>query len=268
MGWIMENKTVESRSNQEKLQRAMKQYEKLGAKKFQKIVLQLEQMKYHFLKKFFPHLPRWYEKKMNQSFRRNSKKCKNQLELKALEKSYQTQKRMLYKSWNHEKNRNYHLLESNSDEFLQWLKWNKNIHVKALAFNCVLIPLMVAGAIVGTGSSAIICFAMLIYQIISAGINFSCINLQNYNYCRVMLHKEKIDQLLQKRRQLEIKKYDSVAQKLHPTLEKSKDTVTNQEIIDSLTTVEDLKAMKKLLQEEYGKRPSCQKNPSLQKRRY
>lgn len=264
----MENKTVESRSNQEKLQRAMKQYEKLGAKKFQKVVLYVEQMKYHFLKKFFPKLPTWYEKKTNQSFHRNLKKCKNKQEMEALQRSYQAQKRMFYQAWNHEKNRNYHLLESDSDEFLQWLKWNKNIHVKALAFNCVVIPLMVAGVIVGTGSSAIICFAMLIYQIISAGINFSCINLQNYNYCRVMLHKEKIDQLLQKKRQLEIKKYGSVAKKLHPTLEKNKDMVTNQEIIDSLTSIEDLKAMRNLLQEEYGKRPSCQKKASLQKRRY
>ena len=264
----MENKTVEFELNQENLKQRMKQCEKLGAKNFQKFVLELEQIKYRFLKKCFPKLPTWYEKKMNQSFQRKAKKCKSQEEREVLEKTYQTQKRMFYKSWNHEKNRNYHLLESSSDEFLQWLQWNKNVHLKSLAFNFVLIPLMIRGAIIGTGVSAAFCFIMLVYELISAGINFSCINLQNYNYCRIMLHKEKIDRLLQKKQQMVMKKYGPVSQKLNLKLEKEHNTMTNQKIVDSLTTIEDLEAMKKLLQEEYAKRPSCQKHLALQKRRY
>ena len=58
-----------------------------------------------------------------------------------------------------------------------------------------------------------------------------------------------------------------LADKLKPTLEKEKQMPTTSQILDSLTTIEDLKAMRNLLEKEYRVRPSLKQEYQSQKRR-
>lgn len=249
------------------LEQKMKRCEQLGAREFQKFVLWLEQKRYRFLKRHFPNLPVWFEKRCTSSYQKKLKKCKSSKERERLEKRYQYQVRMFRKEWNHEQNRNYHLNETNPDEFLGWLRWNKEVHLTGLAINTIMIPLMAVGTVVTSGIADPICCSILIYQMLSAGINFACINLQDYNYCRVMLQKEKLDRIAARKRKIEIQKYGTLADKLKPTLEKEKQMPTTSQILDSLTTIEDLKAMRNLLEKEYRARPSLKQEYQFQKRR-
>lgn len=251
---------IEVKKNQteqcKQLEHKMKRCEKLGAKQFQKFVLWLEQKRYRFFKHHFPNLPIWFERRCKTSYQKKLKKCVIPSEREHLEKKYQYQVRMFRKEWNHEQNRNYHLNETNPDEFLGWLRWNKKVHLTGLAINVGLIPLTLVGMIFTSGIVTPICCSLLIYQLISAGINFSCINLQDYNYCRIMLQKEKLDRIASRKRNLEIQKYGLLANKLKPVLQKEKELPTTAQIVDSLTTIEDLKAMRELLAKEYQIRPS------------
>ena len=184
------------------LEQKMKRCEQLGARQFQKFVLWLEQKRYRFLKRHFPNLPVWFEKRCTSSYQKKLKKCKSSKERERLEKRFQYQVRMFRKEWNHEQNRNYHLNETNPDEFLGWLRWNKEVHLTGLAINTIMIPLMAVGTVITSGIVAPICCSILIYQMLSAGINFACINLQDYNYCRVMLQKEKLDRIAARKRKI------------------------------------------------------------------
>ena len=49
------------------LEQKMKRCEQLGAREFQKFVLWLEQKRYRFLKRHFPNLPVWFEKRCTSS---------------------------------------------------------------------------------------------------------------------------------------------------------------------------------------------------------
>lgn len=259
--------TINLENDREQLERKMKRCEKFGARQFQKFVLWLEQKRYRFLKRCFPNMPAWFEKRCMASYQKKLKKCKNPSERECLEKKYQYQIRMFRKEWNREQNRNYHLNVTNPDEFLGWLHWNKEVHLTGLAINTVMIPLMAVGAVITSGIAAPICCSLLIYQTISAGINFACINLQDYNYCRVLLQKEKLDRIAARKRKIEIQKYGMLADKLKPTLKKGTEMPTTSQILDSLTTIEDLKAMRSLLEKEYMARPVKKQEYSFQKRR-
>ena len=155
--------------------------EKLGALKFQRIVFALEKIKYKIIKKLFPNIYIWYSKKCDSIMNKKLKNITDENEKKYIINHYRKEKMMFKKELETEKNRNYHIDYNSINDINDWLEKNKRIHIKDLKKNIILIIIL----IIILNFFPIFSILFIIYESICAFVNFECINLQNYNLCRL-----------------------------------------------------------------------------------
>ena len=224
------------------LNKKIKLYEKLGAVKFQKIVFKIEEIKFKLIKKIFPNFIKHFDKYCDFKKKRALKKAKTEIEKKRVIENTKIAKMAMRKELNTEKNRNYHIDNNKPTEIIKYLKWNKEVHKKGLIKDAVLIPVLIAGVVFNIPGS----IPLLVLEIISAGINFECINIQNYNICRY----KKIEKVLQRReenkKKKDIEEYGKAAEVIYKTIEKSDSLPTFDEILNNITDAEQLKQMREL----------------------
>lgn len=144
------------------------------------------------------------------------------------------------------KNRNYHMYLNNASSFYNYLLWNKKVHMKGIVSNLlsivgfgIILP-FTSGVWFGVG-----CF-YLGYNILSLGVNFQCVNLQNYNICRFEEKRATLEKIEQRKKESDAKKYATVGAKIHQKLESRVEMPKKEEIVQSLTTLEELEQLKKL----------------------
>lgn len=171
----------------------MRVCELLGARQFQKIVFILERLKYQIIEKYFPNIREWYDKYNERSLVRNLSKC-NEIERKRIIDEYRFAKLLFRKELIYKQNQNYHIDLENPTNFSKYLEFNKNIHIEGLKSNILFVMGIIIFKVVINNP---IIDIILIYNIISMIINFECINLQNYNLCR--LENNQMKMLLEKR---------------------------------------------------------------------
>ena len=104
--------------------------DKLGAKKFQKVVLKAEELKFKVIKKLFPRFIEHYDKYCDRRRDKALKKASTAEEQKRIVNDYRNQKIAMRRELNREQNRNYHMDENKPTEFLYYLNWNKDVHKK------------------------------------------------------------------------------------------------------------------------------------------
>lgn len=164
-------------------------YKLLGAEIFQKIVFKVEEIKYFFIEKFLPNIDKWYYKKCDNIRDKKLLKTTTEEERKKIIEKCRSDKLKFKKELVRKENRNYHLDINNIEETINYLKMNKQIHKRGLIGNGILTTLLLPITII---TSNIFFVLFTIYQLISAIINFECINLQNYNLCRLNDEKTRI----------------------------------------------------------------------------
>jgi len=244
-------KTEENKS----LDRKIKLYEKLGAVKFQKVVFKVEELKFKLIKKLCPNFITYFDKYCDFKKRIALKHAKTKEDKKRIINNSKLSKMAMRKELNYEQNRNYHMEASKPTEIINYLYWNKRVHQKGLIKDAILIPILTAGTITGVPGA----LPLLVMELISAGINFECINIQNYNICRY----KKVEKVLQRREQRSfersVEKYGQAAEVIHNTIEKSESLPTFDEILDNITSVEQLKQMRELFQTKIAEREKVKK---------
>ncbi len=158
-------------------------YRLLGAEVFQKVVFQVEKLKYKIIDKYFPNIGEWYEKQLDKKYQKIVRKGKVENE-KALRIEYQKEKLAFRKELHTKKNRNYHYDANYPIKFITYLKRNKKLHQKGMIKNIVVSLITIGLAIFFPNLNSYLIAGILSYEAISFFVNFQCINLQNYNLCR------------------------------------------------------------------------------------
>lgn len=224
--------------------------EKLGAKKFQKFVIKVEDVKWKVVKKIIPNYISFGDKLIERSRDKKIKKAKTKEDIDAFKRNATLQKMALRKEYNQKENLNYHINKSRPTEFLNELNWNKNIHKKNLIWNSILLPTGIGLSISGFWPA----IPFTVYQVASTFINFQCVNVQNYNIYRIKRIEDKLKKKEAKDEQERIEKYKEGYQVIGEKIEEKKDIVNIDEIVNSITSIEQLKQIKELLQKEQEKR--------------
>lgn len=229
--------------------------EKLGALQFQKIVFGLEKIKFKVIKKLFPNyiemLDKIYDKKRDKKLEKLNPED-NRL---GIINYYRTQKFLARKEFYEEKNRNYHMDKINPVEFINYLNWNKKVHVNGIKKNAIIILI---------SSVLIPLFPMIsivtICELISLVINFECVNLQNYNINRFYQKEEKLKKIHEYQNSKIIKKYDQCIEIISDELTKTQEIPTVENITSRITTREQLEQMKALINSQLQQRVYQEEN--------
>lgn len=218
----------------------LKRYERLGAVKFQKVVFAVENLKFKVLKKCFPNFITYFDKYMDWKQRKLLKTVKTEEEKKNIKDNVKLAKMAMRKEWHEEKNRNYHIDMKRPGEITKFLQWNKDVHKRGLLKDAVLIPFCIAGTIAQIPGAAI----LLGWEVLNAAINFECINIQNYNLCRLEEIQPVLIKRQERRMEKDIEEFGGAAEVIHKTIEESESLPTFDQIIENIQTKEQLEQMR------------------------
>ena len=234
------------KQEREKYKKKQRLYKKLGAEKFQKVVFKVEELKFKIIKRFFPNFIKWYDKYCDFQKKSALKHAKTEEEQQQIIRSIKFAKMAMRKELNTEKNRNYHLDSKKPTEIIEYLKWNKDIHKKGLIKDGILIALLVGGVVLQIPG----CIPLLVFELLSAGINFECINIQNYNLCRTKVIEEALRKREEKQTERNIREFGEASKVIHKSIEQCESLPTFDEIIANIDSKEQLRQMRALLKKE------------------
>ena len=236
-----------------KLKKKMEFHKALGAEKFQKVVFGVEKAKFKVLKTICPNFPKYFDKYCDFKKKRAINKATSEEQINSIITKISFDKMAMRKEFNQEKNRNYHIDNRKPTEIIKYLNWNKDIHKKGLIKDTIVIPFLVAGSITQIPGA----LPLLIIELISAGINFECINIQDYNICRYKIAEETLKKKEEKRLEKNIEEYSEAASVIHKTFTKKADVPTIDEIVDNIENKKQLEQLKKLVYEAQKERKEC-----------
>lgn len=246
---------VMDKKEKEAYKKELKKYERLGAVKFQKLVLQVEETKFKIMKKLFPNFIHWFDKYCDWKQKRALKGSKTDEERKKIKDQMKLAKMAMRKEWNEEKNRNYHINPKHPTEMIRFLEWNKDVHKRGLITNGILIPIIIAGIVFHIPGT----IPLLVFECLSAAVNFECINIQNYNLCRM----RRIEPMLAKREEAsierDIEEFGEAAEVIHNSIEKSESLPSFDEIISNIDNIDQLRQMREMFKKEHNEREAQKK---------
>lgn len=168
------------------------------------MVFKIEKLKYRFEHRFMPNSQIKYEKRLKREYEKKKIKCKTDKEREELRALFLTRLANSRKGWENSQNQNYHVMDFEQD-FSIYLNWNKDIHKKEMVKNIIGIGLCVPFLFT---SLDILVLISIICNLTSLGINFECVNLQNYNLIRYGKIKDKMLNHNKKKRDDIISKYN------------------------------------------------------------
>ena len=239
----------------------MKKYEKRGALVFQKAVFKLEKLKFTLLKKLFPNFIEKYDNYCDKTMKKALKKAKTDKEKEAIRRKYRIEKMEMRKEFYQEKNRNYHMDKNNPTEIVHYLEWNKKIHQQGLIRNAVLLPAFTLGSIFISP----IFIPLAITQLISTGINFECINIQDYNLCRCKIMEDYLKRVEERNTKRRQEQYGEAAKIIQESMNENEQLPTIEQILDKASTPQQLEQLKKMLLEEAESRKRDRGETSIHK---
>lgn len=249
----------------EKIKSNKKLYEKFGALQFKKFVLLIEKMKFKVIDKFFSNIGDWYSKRCERKVTKLCNKNITEEEKNRIRFDYNCRKLAFKKELIEKKNRNYHFDTSNAGSFYKYLLWNKNIHKKGIRKDIIGIVLSILGIFFLNGVFIPVVIITLLYSSISLVVDFECVNLQNYNLCRFYERKDVLDKIEERKKKRDIDNYSNVSKKVYEQLEKSVESPKSSDVVDSLTTVEQLRELRKLALEIRKKREDIDVSSKVKK---
>lgn len=217
-------------SNQQK----RKIYKMLGAEKFQKVVLFVEDIRYKMIEKFFPNIENWYEKRCDNNYLRTKKKKKKSLY------EHQMTKLAFRKEMVYRQNRNYHYNPNCPTKFIQYLKTNKKIHQIGFIKNSIFLILLGASFSILSSTFPVIYSMLVTISLIGVIKDFQCINLQNYNLCRFEDEKmkkrlAKLEEMKQRENYIRLSK---VVEPVSTVIENQIELPSIEEVVEKVQTEE------------------------------
>lgn len=223
----------------------IKLYEKLGAEKFQNLVFSVEKIKFKIIKKLFPNIEKWFDKQCDKQQKKLLKKAKTEKEKKEIIRNTKYRKMAFRKELKQEKNINYHMDPNKPTEIYKYLEFNKKIHINGLIKDAILIAVSTIAISFGMAWA----IPILVASIISAGINFECVNIQNCSICKYKKCEELLKKKEARNKEKNIEKYGEAAAVIDKVIEESDHIPSLSEIIAQAKTPEELRQLKELIVE-------------------
>jgi len=194
---------------------------KLGAKRFQKLVYKVENIKFYLLKNQLSFLIPLIEKQLKKSKNKAINNTNDPIKQDIIEEKYKKELILFRKELNLGKNRNYHFDMDYSKNFKEYLLWNRSVHIKGIIKNIIVLLASIPIFILTSGIIQDITIIITIINALSFIINFECVNLQNYHLIRYTRIEEKLEQ----RKNTEIleknKKYSNAINAINTQIKKS-----------------------------------------------
>lgn len=318
---------VKKRQEVEAYKQELKDYEKLGALKFQDVVFKVEKIKFKVLKKVCPNFITYFDKYIDwkknkkikstkrkigrrekislktpqllkyydklESLKRRNKLKKEEIKdnfRKKIKASYpkllefydkylkdidpyegldpkeqidmaislsKISKMAIRKEFYQEKNANYHMDPKRPTSMKKYLEWNKKIHVRGLIGNALAIPVL----LIALGLGFVPAIPLLVIELASVGINFECINIQNYNLTRFKIKEESLKKQEQFKRAKNIKKYGEASKIIYKSIATNEDLPSFSQIISEMTTKEQALQLRELI-----KKATAEKTAEMNRR--
>ena len=245
---------------------------KLGADKFQKVVLKVEELKFEFIRRFIPkyieHMDKLYDWIGKKELESSEKAFKKYIKIK------EATKKKLSKTTSEEKKNKIKIRANKrlkrikarimpeevimknvqSNKILMrkeyYLSQNRNYHMdldrptemlsyleynKRVHMNGLKRNAVFLPIFTGLSIAFPIVTPLAAYELASTFINFQCVNIQNCNIYRFKQKEEKLKKIEERRAKTNIKKYGKVSSIVSKELAKSKDRLpTMDEIITSV----------------------------------
>lgn len=231
-------------------------YEKLGAVWFQKVVFKAEDLKFKFIDRFCPNIGTWYNKRCDIKASKLISKTIDSERQKDIIFKYNYKKMAFNRELVEKKNRNYHMTLNNASSFYKHLEHNKKVHMNGIKFNIgVIISSLVMLPYISGALACVVGF-VLAYNVFALGINFQCVNLQNYNMCRFNEKKEILEKIEQRKKESDAKNYALAGAAIYKKLESSVTLPKKEEIVKEMTSLEELQELRKLALEIKRQRSS------------
>lgn len=219
---------------------------KLGANRFQKIVLKVEDIKFKVIKKLFPNFIEHYDRYIDS---KRDKKLQVVTEIEARQKiinDYRNQKIAMRRELNREQNRNYHMDENKPTEFISYLNWNKAVHKKGLIKNCAVIIGALGLNIFGIAPT--LTTLAIIWELLSAFINFQCINIQNSHIYRFKMLEPALKKREERKSNSNLVNYSKAANVYGRTIQNTIDVPTIEQVIANIKTPEEVEQLRKMIE--------------------
>ena len=161
-------------------------------------------------------------------------------EIKQINEEYRFKKLNLKKEINRKENRNYHINLNNPNEIKKYLEYNKKIHKDGLKSNIIFTSLLILLNLF-ISINPILFISLILFEIMSIIINFECINLQNYNLCRLENKKTKkvLKKLEEKKNKNMIKNMSKGSKVIGDTFRNTVDIPTIDDIINNIKEKEE-----------------------------
>lgn len=239
-----------TKEEKENYNKKIKLYERLGAEKFQNVVFAVEKIKFKIIKKCFPNFLKFYDKQCDKQEKRLIKKAKTEAEIKKIKRNTNFSKMAIRKELNQEKNRNYHMDPNRPTDIYKYLIWNKQVHERGLIKDILLITASILGLALGFT----VTIPVLVYGLLSAVINFECINIQNCSICKYKRCEETLEKRETKKINQNIENYGDAAATIDKAIETSENLPSLSEIISQMNDPEQLKQLRNIIQEELKSR--------------
>ena len=239
-----------TREEKEKYNRKIRLYERLGAEKFQNVVFAVEKLKFKIIKKCFPNFIKWFDRRCDKQQKKLLAKAKSESEKNEIKRNIKFQKMAIRKEMNQEKNRNYHMDSNRPTEIYKFLEFNKKIHINGLIKDAILTTISVIAVSCGLAWA----IPFLVAGIISAGLNFECINIQNCSICKYKRCEETLEKRETKKINQNIENYGDAAATIDKAIETSENLPSLSEIISQMNDPEQLKQLRNIIQEELKSR--------------
>ena len=252
----------------EGLRKKIRRCDKLGAKRFRPLVKKAEELKFKLLKDIFPALPEKYENHLKRKRDKELRKAKDEAERRKIIENYHKLLIEWKKEIQREKNRNYHMDENSPTEIINYVEWNKKVHIKGLITDAAVIT----GAAILIGAKPTlaevfmqqapsiydfittyltpVAFVTVALELISAFINFQCINLQNSHIYRFQIVQDRLQKEEQRKRQQLLGKYGALACVYERCLSNSPELPSIQDLIKNCQTLEELQQLELMIRAE------------------
>lgn len=298
----------------------LKEYERLGALKFQELVFKIEKMKFKVLKRVCPNFIKYFDKyadwKKNKKIKKvkrvatrrerikekspyflkyydkieslqNSRKIKSKEAKDNLRKKVKAShpkllefydrylketdiyegltpeeqiqmaisiskisKMTVRKEFYQEKNANYHMNSKYPTSMKKYLQWNKKIHVRGILANFITLPVLFA--LLASGFLPAI--PLIAMEIASIGINFECINIQNYNLCRFKITEDALKRQEQRKISKRVKNYGEASKVIYKSLATNENLPSISDIISGIDNIEQARQLRELIKEVQSER--------------
>lgn len=215
----------------------------LGAEKFQKVVLKVENLKYKTIKFVCPNFLNFYDKICDHKKRREIKKVHSDVNKNMINEKYRRHKMLVHKEFNCEKNINYHMDVNHPSNFIYYLNWNKQIHKRGLIKNVFLISCFCVLSFLNVSFASL----LMLLEIGGAFINFQCVNIQNYNIYRFKQNEEKLKRVEKISQERNLKKYGEASRVINKCMTKTDNLPSSDDIVNNVENIEQLQQLRAMI---------------------